>query len=77
MCPRAIYDWKQKNDMTDYNPVKFVNEAYIELKKSTWLTREQAISSTFVVLVIVAIVALYISLVDYILSWMMKLLLGG
>ena len=63
--------------MTDYNPVKFVNEAYIELKKSTWLTRQQAMGSTAVVLVIVALVAIYIGLVDYVLSWMMKLLLGS
>lgn len=63
--------------MEGLNPVKFVNEAYIELKKSTWLTRQQAAGSTAVVLVIVALVALYISLVDYVLSWLMKLLLGS
>ena len=63
--------------MAELNPVKFVNEAYLELKKSTWLTRQQAIGSTIVVLVIVALVAMYISLVDYVLTWFMKLLLGG
>ncbi len=63
--------------MTGINPAKFVNEAYIELKKSTWLTRQQAVGSTAVVLVIVALVALYISIVDYVLSWLMKLLLGS
>jgi len=64
--------------MADFpNPAKFVNEAYIELKKSTWLTRQQAIGSTIIVLVIVGLVAMYISLVDYILTWLMKLLLGG
>ena len=60
-----------------FNPIKFGNEAFIELKKSTWLTRQHAVGSTCVVLVIVAVVAAYISLVDYILTWFMRLLLGG
>ena len=63
--------------MAALNPARFVNEAYLELKKSTWLTRQQAIGSTIVVLVIVALVALYISIVDYVLTWFLKLLLGG
>jgi len=64
--------------MADFpNPVKFANEAFIELKKSTWLSRQQAIGSTIVVLVIVGLVALYISSVDYVLSMLMRLLLGG
>ncbi len=28
------------------NPAKFVNESYTELKKSTWLTRQQAVGYT-------------------------------
>jgi preprotein translocase subunit SecE len=63
--------------MAAFNPVQFLNESYLELKKSTWLTRPQAVGSTIVVLVIVSLVALYISLVDYTLSFLMKLLLGG
>ena len=59
------------------NPVKFVNEAYIELKKSTWLSRQQAVGSTGVVFVLVMLVAAYISSVDFILSIMMRALLGN
>ncbi|MFC1679602.1 preprotein translocase subunit SecE [Elusimicrobiota bacterium] len=58
-------------------PVQFVREAYIELKKSTWLSRQQAVGSTIVVLVLVAIVAAYISGVDFVLSVIMGALLGG
>lgn len=59
------------------DPVTFVRESYLELKKSTWLTRQQAIGSTAVVLSIVALVAAYISSVDFVLSIIMRALLGG
>lgn len=59
------------------DPVTFVREAYVELKKSTWLTREQALGSTVVVLIICALVAAYISGIDFVLSFIMRALLGG
>ncbi|HBL15921.1 MAG TPA: preprotein translocase subunit SecE [Elusimicrobia bacterium] len=58
------------------NPTQFAREAYTELKKSTWLTRQQAVGSTVVVLVLIFIVAGYISGVDFILSVVMGALLG-
>ena len=60
-----------------YNPIKFVNEAYVELKKSTWLSRQQAVGSTIVVLVLVMFVAIYIAGVDFLLSIIMRALLGN
>lgn len=59
------------------DPVTFTKEAYLELKKSTWLTRQQATGSTMVVLAIVSVVAVYISGVDFVLSIIMRALLGG
>ncbi|MFH1725823.1 MAG: preprotein translocase subunit SecE [Elusimicrobiota bacterium] len=53
-----------------------MKEAYIELKKSSWLSRQQAVGSTVVVLVMVAFVAVYISGVDFVLSIVMGALLG-
>ena len=58
-------------------PAKFLNEAFAELKKSTWLTRQQAVGSTVVVLVLVTMVAVYISSVDFLLSVLMRALLGN
>ncbi|PCI37944.1 MAG: preprotein translocase subunit SecE [Elusimicrobia bacterium] len=58
------------------NPAQFLNEAWLELKKSTWLSRQQAIGSTGVVLTLVAIVAVYIAGVDFLLSLIMGALLG-
>jgi preprotein translocase SecE subunit len=58
------------------NPAAFVNEAWLELKKATWLSRQQAMGSTVVVLTLVMIVALYISGIDFLLSIVMGALLG-
>ena len=59
------------------NPAKFVNEAYVELKKSYWMPRPQAVGSTIVVLTLVTLVAIYISGVDFLLSVIMRALLGN
>ena len=56
---------------------QFLKEAYSELKQSTWLTREQAVDSTKAVVILVAIMALYVSGVDYVLSILVRAVLGG
>lgn len=50
------------------NPVEFVKESYGELQRVTWLPRKQMIASTFVVMVLVLLVALFISVVDFIVA---------
>lgn len=55
---------------------QFLKEAYSELKQSTWLTRDQAIDSTKAVAILVAICALYIAGVDYVLSILVRAVLG-
>ena len=55
---------------------QFLKEAYSELKQSTWLTRDQAVDSTKAVAILVAIMALYISGVDYVLSILIRSILG-
>ena len=56
---------------------QFLMEAYSELKQAHWLTREQAIDSTKAVLILVALMALYVAGVDYILSILIRAVLGG
>jgi preprotein translocase subunit SecE len=58
------------------NPIKFFNEAYVELKKSSWLPRQQAVGSTAVVLILVSIMAAYIAIVDGVLSIILGALIG-
>ena len=55
---------------------QFLKEAYSELKQSTWLTRDQAIDSTKAVAILVAFMALYIAGVDYVLSILVRAVLG-
>ena len=55
----------------------FIKEAYQELTKCTWLTRGDVMRSTFAVSVVVIIVAIYVSTVDFGLSIILGSILGG
>jgi len=57
-------------------PIQFLKEAVSELKQSTWLTRDQAIGSSKAVAVIVALMSVYVAGVDYILSILVRAVLG-
>jgi len=59
------------------NPIGFLQEAYQELLKSTWLTRPQAVSSTLVVVILVFLIAVYAGSIDGILSFLMRSFLGS
>jgi preprotein translocase subunit SecE len=50
---------------------RFLTEVIAELKKVSWPTRTQLVQSTAVVLVVVAIVAAYLAVLDAIFSRMM------
>jgi preprotein translocase subunit SecE len=56
--------------------IRFFQEAYSELKLATWLTRQEMMASTIVVLALTMIVALYVSLVDRVLLFLAGLVLG-
>ncbi|KAF0158614.1 MAG: preprotein translocase subunit SecE [Syntrophaceae bacterium] len=56
--------------------VQFLSQAKSELKKVTWPTRKQTLASTGVVIVIVAIIAIYLGIIDLILSKLVKYILG-
>jgi preprotein translocase subunit SecE len=45
--------------------IRFFKESYGELKKVTWPSREEVVSSTKVVLVSVVLIALALGLVDF------------
>ena len=57
--------------------VNFFKESYGELKKSVWLSKQQMIQSTIFVFIVVGIVALYISLIDWGLAGLLGKILGG
>ena len=55
---------------------QFLNEAFSELKQSTWLTREQAIDSTKAIFLLVAMMSVYVGLIDFVLSAFVRTVLG-
>ena len=54
----------------------FFNESRQELKKVTWPSKQQTVSSTWVVLAVTVILAVFLGLVDLVLSKAIGLLLG-
>jgi preprotein translocase SecE subunit len=55
---------------------QFLKEAVSELKQSTWLTRQQAIDSSKAIALFVALMSLYVAGVDYVLSVLIRAVLG-
>jgi preprotein translocase subunit SecE len=56
---------------------RFLDEAWSELKKVTWPTREETRNLTLIVFVVSLVVGLYITVFDFIFSQAVKLLAGG
>jgi preprotein translocase subunit SecE len=55
---------------------KFFKEVSNELKKVSWPTRQETISSTVVVIVLVFMVSLYLGIIDVILARFIGLFIG-
>ena len=55
---------------------QFMSEVVSELRKVTWPTRKETLGATGVVLILVIILAAYLGLVDYILSHIVRYLIG-
>ena len=47
---------------------QFLREFKIEMKKVTWPTRKETISSTMIVIVMVLLISMYLGVVDMVLS---------
>ncbi len=54
---------------------RFIREVFIEVRKVTWPDKKELIGSTIVVIVLVFFIALYIGLVDFVLSHLLGVLL--
>ena len=62
--------------MTKINPAQFIQEVRQEASKVTWPTRKETGISTVMVFVMVILAALFFLLVDQILQFGVKLILG-
>ncbi|MFA5859406.1 MAG: preprotein translocase subunit SecE [Elusimicrobiota bacterium] len=54
---------------------QFMKEVYYELKKATWLSWKEVVGSTATIVVLVVILALFVSAIDLILSFVFGLFL--
>ncbi|MCI7043385.1 preprotein translocase subunit SecE [Candidatus Avelusimicrobium faecicola] len=57
--------------------ISFLKQSVAELKKSTWLTRKEVVQSTILVAIVVALVAAYVSIIDFGLTKVLGLIVGG
>ncbi len=55
--------------------VRFCQEAYQELKLSSWLSRQEMMASTLVVIILTIIVAIYVGIIDRVLLFFAGILL--
>ena len=56
------------------NIVGFVKDAWAELKQVSWLTTPQMIASTWLVIMLSAVMAFYVGAVDFVLSFILRIL---
>lgn len=54
---------------------KFLVEVRQELRKTSWSTKEELIGSTIIVIVAVAVLAIFVGIIDFTLSQLINLLL--
>ena len=57
--------------------ISFLKQSVAELKKSTWLTSKEVVQSTILVAIVVALVAAYVSIIDFGLTKVLGLIVGG
>jgi len=56
--------------------VKFISDVKVEMNKVSWPTKDELLNSTYIVIILSALLSLFIFGVDTLLNNMVKLLLG-
>ena len=58
------------------NPLTFIDEVRQEIRKVTWPTRKEVWITTIMVLIMVALTAIFFTLADQIIGWLVRTLLS-
>jgi preprotein translocase subunit SecE len=66
---------QQRGDIVLAKTKSFFDEVKVELGKVTWPTRKETVATTWVVLVIILIISLYLGACDVLLAKLMKYIL--
>jgi preprotein translocase subunit SecE len=62
--------------MAKVSPAKFIQEVRQETAKVTWPSRKETVTTTAMVFVMVVVVSLFLSFVDWIIANALRLVLG-
>jgi len=54
----------------------FLQEVKVELGKVTWPTRKETVATSWIVIVIIVLISLYLGACDIVLTKLMRLVLG-
>lgn len=74
-APARFYN--QGNGQVMNKAINFLKQSVGELKKSTWLSRQEVIQSTILVAIVVALVSAYVGIIDFGLTRVLGALIGG
>lgn len=58
------------------NPVQFFRQVRQEVKKVTWPTKKEVMQVSTMVILIVAVAAAFFFVVDVVLAWIVRVILG-
>lgn len=62
--------------MAKTTPVEYIRQVKSEIKKVTWPTRQETITSTIAVFIMVTIAAIFLFTADQVLSYVVSLILS-
>ena len=62
--------------MAKFAPVEFLKQVRAEARKVTWPTRQETISSTIAVFIMVVIASVFLFVADQVLSFIVRFALG-
>ncbi|HAM42574.1 MULTISPECIES: preprotein translocase subunit SecE [Candidatus Avelusimicrobium] len=57
--------------------INFLKQSVGELRKSTWLSRQEVVQSTILVMIVVALVSAYVGVIDFGLTKVLGAVVGG
>ena len=57
--------------------INFLKQSVGELRKSTWLSRQEVVQSSILVMIVVALVSAYVGVIDFGLTKVLGAVVGG
>ncbi len=65
------------NTLRGQNLLGYLKNSRTEVRKMVWPTRQEALQTTLIVVVLVMLIAIFLWLIDMFLGWAVKFVIGG